>query len=588
MRKGFVLLLGLAGACSLDYNELRGSKTGSDGATDMGASDGGLDSDVRAVTGAAGNGLGGVGGSSANGGVAGTVPDGGSCTRGRPDASIDANAPAQCGDGLVEASEQCDDGNTTSGDGCSSTCMLECGWECPCGGAACGAAKCGDGKVAGGEQCDDGNLTDGDGCSAACTLESKPAGVPEGWVCTSPASAAGDGGASTCKGPTTCTTTVCGNSKVEGSEQCDDGNDVTGDGCSPFCRLEPKCPAAGGACTNVCGSGLILTGDGKQCDDGNTVNGDGCSSDCMIEPGFTCMNVPVNLNPLILPVVYHDFESWKDDPPHGHPDFQHYQGSGVAGMAQQMLGPKGVPVHAAGCVAWSSNNCAPGGATPTWDPTVDWFGMWYVDNAMAAGVTYDKTLVQTLTLGGQINGVASATCGTTGQPGCTSYQFSSTAFFPIDGMGWGNTPGQTHNFGFTSVTRYWFQYAGAATLTFFGDDDVFVFINKTLAVDLGGTHQRAQGGITLDASNGTGFSCDFAAPGPGNVSMGLAAVCDPTVATSPGHMVNLGLTKGSVYEIAVFFAQRHTTESNFQVTLSNFSGTKSVCTSTSRALQPNP
>jgi hypothetical protein len=69
--------------------------------------------------------------------------------------------------------------------------------------------------------------------------------------------------------------------------------------------------------------------------------------------------------------------------------------------------------------------------------------------------------------------------------------------------------------------------------------------------------------------------------------MGLAAACDPTVATSPGHMVNLGLTKGSVYEIAVFFAQRHTTESNFQVTLSNFNGTKSVCTSTSRALQPH-
>jgi fibro-slime domain-containing protein len=231
-------------------------------------------------------------------------------------------------------------------------------------------------------------------------------------------------------------------------------------------------------------------------------------------------------------------------------------------MAQSMLGPTGVPVHAAGCVLWSTNNCTPpANVTPTWDPKIDWFGMWYVDNASAAGVTYDKTIVQTLTLP-QIAGGA--------------YQFSSTAFFPIDGMGWGNTPGQTHNFGFTSVTRYWFQYMGAATLTFFGDDDVFVFVNKTLAVDLGGTHQRAQGGIMLDASNGTGFSCDFVAPGAGNASMGLAAACDPTTGTV-GHTVNLGLAKGSIYEIAVFQAERHTTESNYQLTLSNFSGSKSSC-----------
>jgi len=489
-----------------------------------------------------------------------------------------------CGDGIIEGAEACDDGNTNSGDGCSSTCTLECGWECPPG-TLCRAAKCGDGLVAGDEQCDDGNTTNGDGCSSICTLESKPAAVAEGWICTSPTAAGAadggvDGGAGpACKGPTTCTTSVCGNGKVEGSEQCDDGNDVTGDGCSPFCRLEPKCPATGGGCTNVCGSGLILAGDGKECDDGNTVSGDGCSSTCKIEPGFTCTNAPVNANPLILPITYHDFQSWKD--PTGHPDFEHYLGSGVAGIAQPMLGMNGVPVHAAGCVAWSTNNCAPGAATPTWDPTVDWFGMWYVDNAMAAGVTYDKTISQTLSLGGQINGVASATCNEAGQPACTSYQFSSTSFFPIDGMGWGNTPGTNpaHNFGFTSVTRYWFQYNGAATLTFFGDDDVFVFINKTLAVDLGGTHQRAQGDITLDASNGTGYSCDYVTPGPAagaNNVNGLLAACSSPTQTG-GHVVNLGLVKGSIYEIAVFQAERHTTASNYQLTLSNFSGQKSQC-----------
>src|SRR5260370_23921437 len=30
-----------------------------------------------------------------------------------------------CGNGVVEGTEECDDGNTTSGDGCSATCQLE-------------------------------------------------------------------------------------------------------------------------------------------------------------------------------------------------------------------------------------------------------------------------------------------------------------------------------------------------------------------------------------------------------------------------------------------------------------------------------
>jgi fibro-slime domain-containing protein len=469
-----------------------------------------------------------------------------------------------CGDHFIEGTEACDDGNTTSGDGCASDCTLECGWECAVG-AACRAAKCGDGKVAGAEQCDDGNTTNGDGCSSLCTLEGKPVAVAEGWVCTSsttPGTADGgaDGGASAaCKGPTTCTTTVCGNGKVEGSEQCDDGNKVTGDGCSPFCRLEPKCPATGGACSSVCGDGLLLPADvvdPTNCDDGNTVSGDGCSSTCKQEPGFNCTGIPVNPTTLVLPIVYHDFKSWKDTG--GHPDFEHYQGNGQAGIVQPALGANGVPVHVASCVPWTSNLCPPGAAVPTWNAATDWFGMWYVDNA-----TFNKTVVQTLTLP-QIAG--------------GGFQFSTTQFFPIDNAGWGITPTNqataTHNFGFTSVTRYWFEYSGAATLSFFGDDDVWVFINKQLAVDLGGTHQQALGSITLDATSGNGFACDFVAPGTSIASLNN---CNSATQVGGGHAVTLGLKVGSVYEIVVFQAERFTTESNYQLTLSGFKGTKSSC-----------
>jgi fibro-slime domain-containing protein len=483
-----------------------------------------------------------------------------------------------CGDGMIEGMEACDDGNTMGGDGCAADCTLECGWECP-GGKDCRAAKCGDGKVAGKEQCDDGNTTDGDGCSANCTLESKPVAVAEGWVCTSPTAAGGDGGAPSCKGPTTCTTTVCGNGKVEGSEQCDDGNNATGDGCSPFCRLEPVCPPAGGECTTACGDGLLLPIDklnGQECDDGNTVDGDGCSSKCKVEAGFKCMDVSSKPDKLVLPIVFHDFKNWNEgDNVHDHPDFGHFPGNGkgFAGIVQPMLGPAAVPVHVAGCfptpgmgypAILTANGCAPGGnpapTGATWDATIDWFGMWYVDNA-----TFNKTIVSTITLppvaGGAFQFSEDGTSATGG-------------FFPLDSMGWGNTPGFAHNYGFTSVARTWFQYSGTATLSFYGDDDVWVFINKKLAVDLGGTHQRSSGSVTLDAANGHGYVCDFVAPGNAYPS----PACTATMSgAGNGHDVDLGLKVGSVYEIAVFQAERYPTESNYQLTMGGFTGVKSSC-----------
>jgi cysteine-rich repeat protein len=75
--------------------------------------------------------------------------------------------PAVCGNGILELGEQCDDGNTVSCDGCSSTCRIE---------------RCGDGVVACGEQCDDGPLngTSGDPCTARCT-DAPPSGrIPGG------------------------------------------------------------------------------------------------------------------------------------------------------------------------------------------------------------------------------------------------------------------------------------------------------------------------------------------------------------------------------------------------------------------------
>ena len=61
------------------------------------------------------------------------------------------NGGAECGDGVIEESEACDDLNTAPDDGCSPTCQLEEGWECSQEPSVC-VPTCGDGLVRGDEQ----------------------------------------------------------------------------------------------------------------------------------------------------------------------------------------------------------------------------------------------------------------------------------------------------------------------------------------------------------------------------------------------------------------------------------------------------
>lgn len=93
------------------------------------------------------------------------------CTGGTCDgAGVCVPAPIVCGDGIVEAGELCDDGNTTNGDGCSNTCQIETGFLCTGSKSDC-TPICGDGIIRGTEQCDDNNTTSGDGCTSTCQIE---------------------------------------------------------------------------------------------------------------------------------------------------------------------------------------------------------------------------------------------------------------------------------------------------------------------------------------------------------------------------------------------------------------------------------
>jgi fibro-slime domain-containing protein len=468
----------------------------------------------------------------------------------------------KCGDQKVTGNETCDDGNLNNNDGCSSTCQVESGWTCPVGGV-CRAAKCGDGIVAGLERCDDGNSVSGDGCSSTCQLESPGPTERNGWQCLTPGQP--------------CTRTTCGNGIREGSEQCDDGNNNTGDGCSPFCRTEPTCPSGGGACATSCGDGLLLMSDvaaGQVCDDGNTVSGDGCSADCKtVEQGYNCVDTPIVQNPLILPIVYRDFQG-NNETTAPHPDFENYNGA-YTPIVQPTLNASGKPVHVAADTPVTTNN-NPGPPLVT----TDYFGMWYVDTP-----AYNKTILDTLTFftcDGTPYNIATATC-TTGTPvGAFQYRNPpNNYFFPLDGKGWGNSmcganpclghDNLPHNFGFTSEVRYWFEYQGGERLDFLGDDDVWVFINKKLAVDIGGIHGPTNGSIILDGNP---------AIDPDPTKDGKGQVCDE-VTTNCGarRTVDLGLVPHSVYEIVVFQAERHTQGSQYILTLGKFSATRSVCKS---------
>jgi fibro-slime domain-containing protein len=78
----------------------------------------------------------------------------------------------------------------------------------------------------------------------------------------------------------------------------------------------------------------------------------------------------------------------------------------------------------------------------------------------------------------------------------------------LNGLGCNDNAAKSHgqyyansNFLFTTEINVVFKYKGGEVFTFSGDDDVFVFINRKLALDLGGVHPEKQGNIILDTLN---------------------------------------------------------------------------------------
>jgi fibro-slime domain-containing protein len=179
-----------------------------------------------------------------------------------------------------------------------------------------------------------------------------------------------------------------------------------------------------------------------------------------------------------------------------HPDF----GTACCGddhhIVTGALGVDGKPVYANDPLSWSTHGAAN-------------FNQWFND---VPGVNISHSY--------------SITLDNAGHPDV--YTYSNDSFFPLDGIPGpaGETEKYGHNYGFTYELATMFTYVTGQTFTFTGDDDVFVYINNALVIDLGGVHGSESQSIDLNT---------------------------------------LGLTAGNNYNMNVFFAERHVTESHFRI-----------------------
>jgi cysteine-rich repeat protein len=157
---------------------------------------------------------------------------------------------AYCGDGFTQAGvETCDDGNDVEDDECTSSCVN---------------SLCGDGIIQGNEQCDDNNVIDSDACPSTCQLAFCGDGFEQAGV-----EACDDGNLETndaCISPF-CVDAFCGDGYVwDGLESCDDANMDDTDAC-PSCMV------------GFCGDGFTNLAN-EECDDANMDDSDFCNSDC--------------------------------------------------------------------------------------------------------------------------------------------------------------------------------------------------------------------------------------------------------------------------------------------------------------------
>jgi fibro-slime domain-containing protein len=333
--------------------------------------------------------------------------------------------------------------------------------------------------------------------AAACSSDSSGrstfagGGTDNTTATTSTTGSAGTAGTSMTTGPAT---TGAGGSGVivvhDTDASSDDGSGGRGRDAEIITALPP-----GFSATEIGGFKLgAALGDGSDA---------GAGADAGASSNENCGN--------ILTAVVRDFKARIVEM--GHPDFEApWSAAAITpGLVGMMLSADQKPVYASQC---EEGHPMPAPTCPFQVQTTTQanFDQWY---RYTPGI--NKPYLLQIWFAPQTNGV---------------FTFRSTLFFPLDNTGWGNTPGTnpSHNFNFTTELHTKFFFKGGETFTFDGDDDVWVFINGRLAVDLGGLHPPATSTLALDSAT-----------------------------------VRLGITPGNSYNLDLFHAERHTGESNFRI-----------------------
>jgi cysteine-rich repeat protein len=229
------------------------------------------------------------------------LDDGTACANASGDIGIcrgGACVAAGCGNGRIDGTEECDDGNMVPDDGCENDCTYSCHSD----------LECGDSNACNGlEVCNTGTHVCGSGTPPAdgfvCLAE--PRSICLGGTCSESTCGDGfvdEGGGEFCEPPGT------GNCRPDctlgcaGPADCpDDGNVCNGDeycdtvsmtcqrssppGEGTECQASPRLICIGGNCqASTCGDSFTDAVTGEECDDGNTVEGDGCDNNC----AFSC------------------------------------------------------------------------------------------------------------------------------------------------------------------------------------------------------------------------------------------------------------------------------------------------------------
>ncbi len=220
----------------------------------------------------------------------------------------------------------------------------------------------------------------------------------------------------------------------------------------------------------------------------------------------------------VIELTLRDFEDT-------HPDFESYSGLNDigCGIVAAELGPDTKPVFAS--VIGTQKRVTTGDFEHlTFDSCAEWNG-WMPDKVITDQASFDQWyrdvegVNQTFTVPVELT-----------DAGGGNFVYDSNAFFPLDGMGFGNTPNQQHNFHFTTEAHVRFTYVAGQKFTFRGDDDLWIFVNGKLALDLGGMHLPIAATIDFDA-----------------------------------QAAALGIVPGGAYQMDIFHAERHTNQSNFRI-----------------------